>query len=62
MRRAGYDLNVSADDIAAAMEDAGFINVHVQRKIMPLGPWCPERHLREAGRLVELALQSLPEF
>lgn len=56
MRRAGYDLNVSADDIAAAMEDAGFINVHVQRKIMPLGPWCPERHLREAGRLVSESL------
>ncbi|RKF81457.1 Secondary metabolism regulator laeA [Golovinomyces cichoracearum] len=60
MRNAGHNLCISAEDIARAMEEAGFINVRVHHEILPMGPWCSDRRMREAGTLVrESVLQGI---
>lgn len=52
MRKAGYDLCISAEEIAAAMEQVGFVDIHIRNETLPMGPWCSEARLREAGELI----------
>ncbi|KAI1002870.1 hypothetical protein K3495_g5333 [Podosphaera aphanis] len=52
MRTAGCDLSISAENIRDAMEQAGFVNVRIHKDMLPIGPWCSEPRLQNAGTLI----------
>lgn len=56
MRAAGRDLCVTAQDIRIAMEESGFINICVHEDVLPMGPWCSDNRLKEAGELIKQSM------
>ena len=58
MLAGGCNTRITFQEIKRFVEEAGFVNVQVVERKLPMGPWCSDRKLREAGRL---AMTSIME-
>ena len=41
----------TAEDLAAYLRGAGFVDVHVRRFKQPYGPWAKDKTLKQAGAM-----------
>jgi hypothetical protein len=58
MLLAGCNLRGTSQELRAAMEDAGFINVRVIDFKFPLSPWARDRKLKQAGGFAMLSMMD----